>query len=80
MQDQRSRDDALNGLKSGKLKAGPKRSQRHSFEVLVATDVAARGLDIKGVADQATRVIWIERPKFVGVFGNWSAAAGAVVV
>jgi ATP-dependent RNA helicase DDX5/DBP2 len=35
--DQRQRDEALNGLKSGKLK------------VLVATDVAARGLDIKGV-------------------------------
>lgn len=35
--DQRQREDALNGLKSGHLK------------VLVATDVAARGLDIKGV-------------------------------
>lgn len=35
--DQRARDEALGGLKSGKLK------------VLVATDVAARGLDIKGV-------------------------------
>merc|ERR1719401_3308551 len=35
--DQRERDDALNGLKTGNIK------------VLVATDVAARGLDIKGV-------------------------------
>merc|ERR1719204_1783398 len=35
--DQRSRDEALNGLKTGRIK------------VLVATDVAARGLDIKGV-------------------------------
>jgi len=35
--DQVQRDDALNGLKSGRVK------------VLVATDVAARGLDIKGV-------------------------------
>merc|ERR1719277_332654 len=35
--DQRQRDDALNGLKQGRIK------------VLVATDVAARGLDIKGV-------------------------------
>lgn len=35
--DQRQRDDALEGLKSGR------------FKVLVATDVAARGLDIKGV-------------------------------
>jgi len=35
--DQRERDDALNGLKTGR------------FKVLVATDVAARGLDIKGV-------------------------------
>jgi len=35
--DQRQRDDALNGLKQGR------------FKVLVATDVAARGLDIKGV-------------------------------
>jgi superfamily II DNA/RNA helicase len=35
--DQRAREDALNGLKSGRLK------------VLCATDVAARGLDIKGV-------------------------------
>merc|ERR1719343_216921 len=35
--DQRERDNALNGLKSGRIK------------VLVATDVAARGLDIKGV-------------------------------
>lgn len=35
--DQMQRDDALNGLKSGRIK------------VLVATDVAARGLDIKGV-------------------------------
>merc|ERR1711908_188281 len=35
--DQTQRDDALNGLKSGRIK------------VLVATDVAARGLDIKGV-------------------------------
>ncbi|CAE8713039.1 unnamed protein product, partial [Polarella glacialis] len=35
--DQRQRDEALNGLKSGRIK------------VLVATDVAARGLDIKGV-------------------------------
>ncbi|CAE7374575.1 unnamed protein product [Symbiodinium natans] len=35
--DQRQRDEALNGLKAGKIK------------VLVATDVAARGLDIKGV-------------------------------
>eukprot|EP00435_Cladocopium_sp_Y103_P018530 s3050_g4.t1 len=35
--DQRARDEALGGLKSGKLK------------VLVGTDVAARGLDIKGV-------------------------------
>jgi len=34
---QRERDDALNGLKQGRIK------------VLVATDVAARGLDIKGV-------------------------------
>ncbi|CAJ1434901.1 unnamed protein product, partial [Effrenium voratum] len=35
--DQRQRDDALNGLKNGR------------YKVLVATDVAARGLDIKGV-------------------------------
>eukprot|EP00927_Polykrikos_kofoidii_P000287 TRINITY_DN1010_c2_g1_i1.p1 TRINITY_DN1010_c2_g1~~TRINITY_DN1010_c2_g1_i1.p1 ORF type:complete len:611 (-),score=92.23 TRINITY_DN1010_c2_g1_i1:158-1729(-) len=35
--DQRERDEALNGLKNGRIK------------VLVATDVAARGLDIKGV-------------------------------
>jgi len=35
--DQRERDQALNGLKHGRLR------------VLVATDVAARGLDIKGV-------------------------------
>merc|ERR1719245_2857070 len=35
--DQRERDEALNGLKSGR------------YKVLVATDVAARGLDIKGV-------------------------------
>lgn len=35
--DQMQRDDALNGLKTGRIK------------VLVATDVAARGLDIKGV-------------------------------
>merc|ERR1712003_423215 len=35
--DQRQRDDALDGLKKGRIK------------VLVATDVAARGLDIKGV-------------------------------
>merc|ERR1719237_1866809 len=35
--DQRQRDEALNGLKQGRIK------------VLVATDVAARGLDIKGV-------------------------------
>lgn len=35
--DQRAREDALNGLKTGRLK------------VLCATDVAARGLDIKGV-------------------------------
>lgn len=35
--DQRQRDQALHGLKSGE------------FRVLVATDVAARGLDIKGV-------------------------------
>merc|ERR550532_308503 len=35
--DQTQRDDALNGLKTGR------------FKVLVATDVAARGLDIKGV-------------------------------
>jgi len=35
--DQRAREAALNGLKEGKLK------------LLVATDVAARGLDIKGV-------------------------------
>jgi len=35
--DQRERDMALNGLKQGRLR------------VLVATDVAARGLDIKGV-------------------------------
>ncbi|CAE7040898.1 unnamed protein product [Symbiodinium sp. KB8] len=35
--DQRERDMALNGLKQGRLRA------------LVATDVAARGLDIKGV-------------------------------
>jgi len=35
--DQSERDNALNGLKTGKIK------------VLVATDVAARGLDIKGV-------------------------------
>merc|ERR1719329_2020381 len=35
--DQGQRDHALNGLKSGQIK------------VLVATDVAARGLDIKGV-------------------------------
>merc|ERR1740120_684385 len=35
--DQRERDQALNGLKQGRIK------------VLVATDVAARGLDIKGV-------------------------------
>mmetsp|Transcript_105021 Transcript_105021/g.165714 ORF Transcript_105021/g.165714 Transcript_105021/m.165714 type:complete len:586 (-) Transcript_105021:98-1855(-) len=35
--DQRAREDALNGLKNGRLK------------VLCATDVAARGLDIKGV-------------------------------
>merc|ERR1719391_56706 len=35
--DQRQRDEALNGLKTGRVK------------VLVATDVAARGLDIKGV-------------------------------
>merc|ERR1719230_1661960 len=35
--DQMQRDIALNGLKSGQIK------------VLVATDVAARGLDIKGV-------------------------------
>lgn len=35
--DQRQREEALNGLKSGR------------FKVLIATDVAARGLDIKGV-------------------------------
>jgi len=35
--DQTQRDDALNGLKNGR------------YKVLVATDVAARGLDIKGV-------------------------------
>merc|ERR1740121_2980670 len=35
--DQTQRDQALNGLKQGRIK------------VLVATDVAARGLDIKGV-------------------------------
>ncbi|CAK9097005.1 DEAD-box ATP-dependent RNA helicase 46 [Durusdinium trenchii] len=35
--DQRSRDQALNGLKQGRIR------------VLVATDVAARGLDIKGI-------------------------------
>jgi ATP-dependent RNA helicase RhlE len=35
---QRERIDALNGFKSGK------------FEVLVATDIAARGLDIAGVS------------------------------
>jgi len=35
--DQMQRDEALNGLKSGRIK------------ILVATDVAARGLDIKGV-------------------------------
>ena len=35
--DQRQRDEALAGLRSGRIK------------VLVATDVAARGLDIKGV-------------------------------
>merc|ERR1719410_3348292 len=35
--DQQQRDQALNGLKTGRIKA------------LVATDVAARGLDIKGV-------------------------------
>merc|ERR1719492_295420 len=35
--DQTQRDDALNSLKSGRIK------------VLVATDVAARGLDIKGI-------------------------------
>merc|ERR1740120_669968 len=35
--DQHQRDHALNGLKQGRIK------------VLVATDVAARGLDIKGV-------------------------------
>merc|ERR1719401_1835872 len=35
--DQRERENALNGLKTGSIK------------VLVATDVAARGLDIKGV-------------------------------
>merc|ERR1719276_554797 len=35
--DQHQRDEALNNLKSGRIK------------VLVATDVAARGLDIKGV-------------------------------
>merc|ERR1719210_3183112 len=35
--DQMQREEALNGLKSGR------------FKVLVATDVAARGLDIKGV-------------------------------
>ena len=37
LEDQRERDMALNGLKQGRLR------------VLVATDVAARGLDIKGV-------------------------------
>eukprot|EP00913_Durusdinium_trenchii_P013232 g12420.t1 len=36
-QDQRQREEALNGLKSGR------------YKVLIATDVAARGLDIKGV-------------------------------
>eukprot|EP00931_Biecheleriopsis_adriatica_P062335 TRINITY_DN3754_c0_g1_i1.p1 TRINITY_DN3754_c0_g1~~TRINITY_DN3754_c0_g1_i1.p1 ORF type:complete len:514 (-),score=114.60 TRINITY_DN3754_c0_g1_i1:5-1486(-) len=35
--DQRERDQALNGLKQGRIR------------VLVATDVAARGLDIKGI-------------------------------
>merc|ERR550532_3132058 len=35
--DQMQRDDALSGLKNGR------------YKVLVATDVAARGLDIKGV-------------------------------
>ncbi|CAK8986260.1 unnamed protein product [Durusdinium trenchii] len=35
--DQRQREEALNGLKSGR------------YKVLIATDVAARGLDIKGV-------------------------------
>lgn len=35
--DQHARDEALSGLKSGR------------FKVMVATDVAARGLDIKGV-------------------------------
>merc|ERR1719229_1590963 len=35
--DQMQRDQALNGLKTGR------------YKVLVATDVAARGLDIKGV-------------------------------
>ena len=36
-QDQKARDYALNGLKQGRIR------------VLVATDVAARGLDIKGI-------------------------------
>ena len=36
-QDQKARDHALNGLKQGRIR------------VLVATDVAARGLDIKGI-------------------------------
>lgn len=42
-QDQKARDHALNGLKQGRIR------------VLVATDVAARGLDIKGIGASTSR-------------------------
>ena len=42
--DQSERDQALNGLKDGRIR------------VLVATDVAARGLDIKGARERQRQV------------------------
>ena len=45
VQDQRARDQALNGLKQGRIR------------VLVATDVAARGLDIKGIGHSVVKML-----------------------